>query len=85
MTRSARTRLYSLLESAYECALDYLRCYLDLLDEISPVVDSDYGRRVAEASLHYCDQLSEKDGSRKMLGKLIGMDRANRIFNEVIR
>jgi hypothetical protein len=75
----------SLLESAYACALDYLSCYLDLLDEMTPVVDSDYGRRVAEASLHYCDQLSEKDGSRKMLGRLIGMDRANRIFTEVIR
>ena len=26
----------SLLESAYACALDYLRTYLDLLDEASP-------------------------------------------------
>jgi len=75
----------SLLESAHACALDYLRCYLDLLDEASPVIDSDYAQRVADASLNYCDQLSEKDGSRKMLGRFIGMDRANRIFREVIR
>ena len=75
----------SLLESAYACALDYLRTYLDVLDEASPVTDSDYARRVADASLHYCDQLSEKDGSRKMLGRFIGMERANRIFREVIR
>lgn len=75
----------SLLENAQACALDYLRTYLDLLDEASPVTDSDYARRVADASLNYCDQLSEKDGSRKMLGRFIGMDRANRIFREVIR
>lgn len=75
----------SLLESAHACALDYLRIYLDLLDEARPVTDADYGQRVAEASLHYCDQLSEKDGSRKMLGRFIGMNRANRIFREVIR
>jgi hypothetical protein len=75
----------SLLESAKACALDYLRCYLDLLDEASPVTDSDYARRVAEASLHYCDELTEKDGSRKMLGRFIGKNRAKRIFKEVIR
>lgn len=75
----------SLLQSAHACALDYLCTYLDLLDEASPVIDSDYARRVADASLNYCDQLSEKDGSRKMLGRFIGMDRANRIFREVIR
>jgi 15,16-dihydrobiliverdin:ferredoxin oxidoreductase len=75
----------SLLESAYECALEYLRIYLDLLGEACPVTDADYARQVAGASLQYCDQLSEKDGSRKMLGRFIGMDRANRIFKEVIR
>jgi len=75
----------SILESACACALDYLRCYLALLDEAVPVTDSGYGRQVAEAGLNYCDQLSEKDGSRRMLGRFIGMDRANRIFKEVIR
>ncbi len=75
----------SLLESAHACALDVLRCYLDLLDEAAPVTDSSYAQQVAAAGLQYCDLLSEKDGSRKMLGRFIGMDRANRIFREVIR
>jgi hypothetical protein len=75
----------SLLERAYACALDYLRTYLGLLDEARPVTDCDYAKRVAGASMNYCDQLSDKDGSRKMLGRFIGMDRANRIFREVIR
>jgi hypothetical protein len=74
-----------LLESARACALDYLTCYLDLLDEARPAADPDYARKVAAASLAYCEQLSEKDGSRAMLGRFIGMDRANRIFREVIR
>ena len=48
-------------------------------------VHPDYRQQVEVASLSYCDQLSEKDGSRKMLGRFIGMDRAERIFREVIR
>ncbi len=75
----------SLLESAKKCAVDYLACYLDLLDEAEPVQDPGYCQRVADAALHYCDQLSEKDGSRKMLGRFIGMNRANRLFRDVIR
>jgi hypothetical protein len=75
----------SLLDDAKKCALDYLSCYLDLLDEAEMPAASDYRRKAAEASLNYCNQLSEKDGSRKMLGRFIGKDRANRIFNEVIR
>jgi len=75
----------SLLESAQACARDYLSCYLDVLDKAVPVTDQDYAQRVAGAGLQYCEQLSEKDGSRKMLGRFIGMDRANRIFREVIR
>ncbi len=74
-----------LLEKAFACALDVLRCYLGLLDEAAPAADPEYAQRAAAASLHYCDQLSEKDGSRKMLGRFIGMDRATRIFKEVIR
>jgi len=75
----------SQLGSAQDCARDYVRCYLDMLDGAVPVVDPGYAQRVAGAGLQYCEQLSEKDGSRKMLGRFIGMDRANRIFREVIR
>lgn len=75
----------SLLEKACECAEAYLSAYLDMLDGAEKITDAEYQRQVKTAGLSYCDQLSEKDGSRKMLGRFIGMDRANRIFREVIR
>lgn len=73
------------LEGARACAAAYLSCYLELLDRAEPISDPAYRDRVEKAATHYCDQLSEKDGSRKMLGRFIGMDRANRIFRDVIR
>ena len=75
----------ALLPECYQCAYDYFACYLDMLDQAEKIQDADYRSKVSAASLNYCDQLSEKDGSRQMLGRLIGMNRANRIFREVIR
>jgi hypothetical protein len=75
----------ALLPDAYDCAFEYLSCYLDMLDGAEKVRDSNYGQKVRAASLAYCDELTEKDGSRQMLGRFIGMNRANRIFQEVIR
>lgn len=73
------------LEAARACAAEYLSCFLELLDAAEPISDPACRDRVEKAGLHYCDQLSEKDGSRKMLGRFIGMGRASRIFREVIR
>jgi len=75
----------SLLDDARQCAWAYVADYLDMLDAAEKVTDPAYRTQVEELSLHYCDELSEKDGSRKMLGRFIGMERANRIFREVIR
>jgi hypothetical protein len=75
----------SMLENACECAWAYLSCYLEMLDSAEKITDPACREKVAGASLHYCDQLSEKDGSRKMLGRFTGMEKANRIFREVIR
>jgi len=74
-----------LLDKACDCAGDYLSSYLEMLDSAEKITDPDYKKRVEAAALHYCDQLSEKDGSRKMLGRFTGMEKANRIFWEVIR
>lgn len=75
----------SLLDKACACAWDYFSCYLDMLDAAEKITDPDYCKKIKSASLTYCDQLSEKDGSRQMLGRFIGMDKSNRIFREVIR
>lgn len=75
----------SLLDQACACAWDYFSCYLDMLDAAEQITDPVYRKQTESASLTYCDQLSEKDGSRKMLGRFIGMDKSNRIFWDVIR
>ncbi len=75
----------SFLDKACECAYDYLTFYLEMLDAAEKITDAGYKKKVEAAALHYCDQLSEKDGWRKMLGKFTGMEKANRIFWEVIR
>jgi hypothetical protein len=75
----------SLLDKACACAWDYFSCYLDMLDAAEKITDPDYRSKIELASLTYCDQLSEKDGSRKMLGRFTGMEKANRIFREIIR
>jgi hypothetical protein len=75
----------TLLPDACDCAFEYLSCYLDMLDGAEKIRDADYREKVCAASLAYCDELTEKDGSRKMLGRFIGMNRANRIFQDVIR
>jgi hypothetical protein len=75
----------SLLDKACACAWDYFSCYLDMLDAAEKITDPDYRNKIESVSLTYCDQLSEKDGSRKMLGRFTGMEKANRIFREVIR
>ena len=73
------------LESAIECSFDYFIYYLELLDNAKIIKNPSYRIRVDTAGLNYCNDLSEKDGSRKMLGRFIGMKRANKIFQEVIR
>jgi hypothetical protein len=75
----------SFLDDARACARDYLACYLGMLDAAEKITDQSYRRKVETASLNYCDQLSEKDGSRKMLARFMGADKADRIFREVIR
>jgi hypothetical protein len=75
----------ALFDRSCECAENYLIAYLEMLDSAQKITDPDYKKKVEAASLNYCDQLSEKDGSRKMLGRFTGMEKANRIFWEVIR
>ena len=75
----------SLLDKACDCASEYLTFYLDMLDVAEKITDTTYKKKVDAAASYYCDQLSEKDGSRKMLGRFTGKEKANRIFREVIR
>lgn len=72
------------LEELKGCALAYLRLYLELFSRAEEISDASYADQVANAQKHYRDQLTTHDASRKMLGRIIGKDRANRIFQEVV-
>jgi len=66
------------------CALDYLTLYLDLFSKAKKVEDDSYGEKVKKAHDAYRQDIIEKDGSRKMIAKIIGMKKANRLFREVL-
>ena len=66
------------------CALQYLDLYLELFLQAEVIRDTSYAAAVAQGQKHYREQLTTFDASRKMLGSIIGKERANRIFHEVI-
>ena len=66
------------------CALDYLRLYLDLFSRAEEIKDPVLLEKVEKARKTYLNDLATYDNSRKMLGKIIGQERSNRIFREAI-
>jgi 15,16-dihydrobiliverdin:ferredoxin oxidoreductase len=66
------------------CALDYLRLYLDLFSQAVEIKDPAYLEKIENARKTYLKDLATYDNSRKMLGKIIGKERANRIFQEAV-
>ena len=66
------------------CALDYLQLYLELFSRTEEITDPVYADRVEKARKLYLNNLATYDNSRKMLGRIIGKERANRIFQEVV-
>ena len=66
------------------CALDYLRLYLEIFSQAEEIKDPAYLEKVEKARNTYLNDLATYDNSRKMLGKIIGKERANRIFQEAI-
>lgn len=66
------------------CALDYLRVYLELFAQAEKIIDPEYQKTLTRAHWKYCQDIVDKDGSRLMIAKLIGMKKANRVFREVL-
>jgi 15,16-dihydrobiliverdin:ferredoxin oxidoreductase len=74
----------SSLEELKCCALDYLSVYLDIISQAKPIEDKQYLEKVKEAHKAYENDLLTKDASQKMLARIIGKEKARRIFQEVI-
>ena len=81
--------IYSMPERKLEadvkqCALDYLELYLKMLDKAEETTDAEYGERIKAGQAAYRSDIMTKDRSRKMLARLIGKKKANRLFQEVL-
>jgi hypothetical protein len=72
------------LEELKRCAMDYLSLYLELFARAEPIGDPSYRDEVEGVQRRYARDLAENDASRKMLGRIIGKEKARRIFQEVI-
>lgn len=74
----------SCADEVRQAALDYLSHYLDMLYAAEPLTDPAGRAAVQDAQTSYCATMFEKDSSRRMLGRIIGMQRCDRIFHEIL-
>lgn len=74
----------SCLDELKTCVHEYLGVYLELLSGAEKINDPDYCRQVEDFHRVYRNDLVTKDRSQIMLGKIMGKQKAGRIFNEVI-
>jgi len=74
----------SLIGDLRSCSMAYLSLYLEMLSQAEKIQDPDYRQHVAHMHKTYTEDLLTHDNSRKMLGKIIGTKRADRIFHEAI-
>ncbi len=81
--------IYSMPDAKYaddvkNCALDFLSVYLELFSKAEKITDASYLKEISKAQERYRQDIIEKDGSRKMIAKIVGMKKANRVFREVL-
>ncbi len=72
------------LGTLQQCAADYLTLYMELFSASSPTADEEKRLHISRARQQYIRDIQEKDSARKMLGKIIGSKKADRIFKEVL-
>jgi len=81
--------IYSMPDAKYgddikNCSLDFLKVYLELFSKAEKITDAPRLEFIKKAQDRYCQDIVEKDGSRKMIAKITGMKKANRVFREVL-
>jgi len=57
---------------------------LDFLSQAEEIKDTSYRDAIEQAQKKYIHDLTTYDASRKMLGRIIGMERSERIFHKVV-
>lgn len=74
----------SCLEELTRCVIEYIGIYAELLAGAKSLDDAGYRARVEAFHATYVRDLTTKDRSQQMLAKIIGKQKAARIFNEVL-
>jgi 15,16-dihydrobiliverdin:ferredoxin oxidoreductase len=72
------------LEEVRQCSIEYLSLYLDLLCQAKELQDASYRSEVENAHKKYIFDFVTNDISRDILGKIIGKEVADRVFQEII-
>lgn len=72
------------LDELQACVRAYLDVYAALLSQAQPVEDAAYRERIEAFHAAYVRDLTTKDRSQVMLAKIIGKQKAARIFTEVL-
>jgi hypothetical protein len=65
------------------CGLDYLRIYLDLAARSEPVADGARREAVRRCHAQFVDDIRTQDKAQGMIARMIGAEKARRIFYEV--
>lgn len=65
------------------CAHEYLGHYLDVARRAEPVADSDRRARIESFHAQFVDDIRTQDKAQGMIAKMIGKDKARRIFYEI--
>ena len=71
------------LDDLKACALDYLGQYLQTAREAEPVSDPQRLARIAAFHEQFIDDIRTQDKAQGMIAKMIGKDKARRIFYEI--
>ncbi len=65
------------------CATDYLDCYLSQLDELQPETDPARLAEIEKFHAGFVSDIRTQDKAQSMIAKMIGKDKAKRIFYEI--
>ncbi len=65
------------------CGMDYLDIYLDLAPSAEPVTDPARLREIATNQAQFVSDLRTQDKAQGMIARMIGADKARRIFYEI--
>jgi hypothetical protein len=71
------------LDDLESCAHDYLEHYLQLAREAEEVTEPARRERIERFHAQFIDDIRTQDKAQGMIAKMIGKDKARRIFYEI--